>query len=712
MAAEVELERLVATLTADASTYLNMLKDAQQGAVEATKRIEESSKKIEGFGHHVEGFAGRAEEALKGIGLAIGLEKAFQKFEEAERLLIRLDAVIEANGEVVKTTVAGYKNLATELLRTGAVSKTTTLTLAKQAEGFGLTGEAANKAVKEALALAAFKDEAPEMMMRMAAAMATGDVETAQMFKRMIPELRRAKDETQFLSIYNKLVAAGMKVMGEEAGKLDGQMNRVSASLGALTKEIGGLVASGIEPFVKYIGIAVDWFNSIDATTRKYIVTGLVLLALVTPLTYVIGFLAGKVMALVGFFTSLITIQGALGTGLGLSERAMTLLKVAAIGLAIAGIALLIDKITGASAALADFNKAIAESGKLTDKLVGVKGEGFSKALARATDLGDPVESVKALNDLLGQTQNELLATERNLNSSKKKVEALEGGTIKELTIGGFGPGMGKKADFEAAQKQLEQDKKLYEQLEEQVKRVREAMKGKTGDIMVDPAVKAAEAAIAAASATAEESKKVADESEGMRKALVDSMNAMDMGADAAKIYDLRMRGLADSEVTWLEGLLRQKDAMEAHKKAMDEGKALTEQFLDPMEKFNEEVSKLAYLLGEGAITTETYNLALADAQQKLDTVGASASTAREEVQKLDAVLSGGAEAQARIAAYTETINLGREGRVSTQSGTGVGSQAALPILTAIASILEDIRRRQTYTTVEESEITIVGGPI
>jgi hypothetical protein len=275
--ADTEIERLVVKLTGDNGDFQAMLMASVNAMGEMAKTVTSTIEEM-----HAKMGAGIADEAAKGALAASGIsflgskfkefgQSALHNYGEAERGEMMLSTALKANGRDVDATLDRYKDYANELQKTTTLEDDYVLTLFKKAEQQELSGKYAEQAVHDAVSLAAATGGSADAMMRMSSAMAKGDIKGAMQFKRMIPELRSVKDETELVAKYNKLVATGFAQAQAETNTYMGAMKRLNVAYGNAQELIGKVVADGLVPLVKWLQEGVDWFQTLSPETIKWI---------------------------------------------------------------------------------------------------------------------------------------------------------------------------------------------------------------------------------------------------------------------------------------------------------------------------------------------------------------------------------------------------------------------------------------------------------
>lgn len=277
---ETELERLIVLLTGDGSSYMDMLKQAQSSTQDTTDKIKKAGEDIEKFGDRLKGFASTVIATLSTIGLSIGVFSAFNKFSGYEEGVIRLNAAIEANGGNVQAATAQYAKFAGELERTTMLSRGQVMGMIRQAETMGMSGQAAERATRFAGGFAAALSQSPEHAMTLAIAMERGNVHML----RRIPALRGITNEQELLKKAQDLAIQGMRISNELSLTAAGRLEKLKQGIGKITKDIGGLIAEALLPLLEVAKKVVDWFNSLDSGVRKVIAAVLLGIAAIPAL--------------------------------------------------------------------------------------------------------------------------------------------------------------------------------------------------------------------------------------------------------------------------------------------------------------------------------------------------------------------------------------------------------------------------------------------
>lgn len=313
MAGETELERMVVRLIGDTSDYQKAMVQAEVATRDVAREVERHTNMIEGFGKTIEDFAGRVIQFLTSLGTRRWLEQAFGEFDTMERTAIQLTATLEAQGRAVHELVPEYQAWAAQMQLVTEIGDDSIISLLRQAEAFGQTGDAAKQAVQEAIALAKGNENLANTMLRVTAAMAKGDIKRAMLFSRPIAELRGIRDVTEFQRKYNQLVESGFNATIRLAKTASGQIKQLGNAYGDLMEEFGAVVAQFITPFVGAVKDVVSWFQKLNKEVKEFIVfaaiavTALLSLGPVLAVLRPIGTAISKPLAgIAGMFASIV----------------------------------------------------------------------------------------------------------------------------------------------------------------------------------------------------------------------------------------------------------------------------------------------------------------------------------------------------------------------------------------------------------------------
>jgi hypothetical protein len=307
---ETELERMVVRLVGEAAQYQKMMDDAVKTAKDTASKVEELTKKIEGFGKGLASFGKSALGMLGGLGAVGSLSAMFGKFEDREKQLNRLSAAIDASGHAVGPTMERYKEFTKAIADNTLATKGEVYGLLQMAESFGMSGEAAEKAVKTAQALAAAKGGEATHYLRVQQALDEGNVHMLRYMLRM----RGVTDESKILAQAQKMVASGQKILEKQAETAEFQFNQLKKTLSSVMLEIGGLVAKGVVPAVKAFRTLTNSIMEAGPVVKTLVTGTIALMATLALLPTVISLVVTVCSNAVGGFLALKTASVALFT--------------------------------------------------------------------------------------------------------------------------------------------------------------------------------------------------------------------------------------------------------------------------------------------------------------------------------------------------------------------------------------------------------------
>ena len=268
-----ELETLVVYLSSNVESFTQGMKTATEEVKQAASSIKQQVTETKNQAEQsFKQIAGAATQWLAGWGIKNWLMQSTEEWNKAEMIAIRLGSTLKANGREVDALTQSYQNFANALQDTTTAEDDAVLSLLDVAESFQLTGSAAEKSVKDAIALGKGSTDAAQGLLRVTTAMAQGDVKRAMMFSRMIPQLRGVKDQTEFLAKYQKLVNSGMETAAKIAETYQGRVQQLANVYGNLQEEIGKIVADGLKPVIEGLKVAVKWFQDMSEETKTFIV--------------------------------------------------------------------------------------------------------------------------------------------------------------------------------------------------------------------------------------------------------------------------------------------------------------------------------------------------------------------------------------------------------------------------------------------------------
>ena len=244
----------------------------------AQKRIAEAGKSMEQFGKTL---SKRVTAPIVAMG-ALSV-RAFGQQEQAE---LRLRAALAANGREVDSLFSKYNSFAQEMQRTTVVGDETTLAMLAQAESLGITGEAAERAVRNSIAMQSAFGVNAQSALRYTAALEEGN---ATMLTRYLPALRDIEDESERAAAAQDMLSKAFASAEAEAQGTTGQIQQMRNALGDAMEDIGGIIAQAIMPFISRIKELAESFQNLDADVQRNIVIIAGFAAAVGPVLVIMG---------------------------------------------------------------------------------------------------------------------------------------------------------------------------------------------------------------------------------------------------------------------------------------------------------------------------------------------------------------------------------------------------------------------------------------
>jgi tetratricopeptide (TPR) repeat protein len=162
-----------------------------------------------------------------------------------------------------------------------------------------------------------------------------------------------------------------------------------------------------------------------------------------------------------------------------------------------------------------------------------------------------------------------------------------------------------------------------------------------------------------------------------LSKSLDDQAEAIGLTSEQAKLHKLELEGLGAVDRILLEGKVEINRWLKKQNELFKEGADTIKQTRTPLEAYSDQIDKLQKMLAVGAITPNVFARALQEARKHFDAARESAAGARQEIQKLEGVLAGSAEAASHIIDYTVNV-LGPSRGGPDLAGKGISMGEAL----------------------------------
>lgn len=708
MPTQTELEEMVVRLTADAADYLRVI----AGATTSTK---DAADKIEGEGKRVENVFSQMKKAALDFAISFAsiatLKEAFGNFSEAEAIGIRLSATLEANERDVEGLTQRYTEYAQQLEKTTTLEDDFVLSLLATAEGYNLTGAAAEKAIADAAALAAAKGGTAETYIRFTAAMAKGDIELAQAMARLIPELRGIKDQTEFVARANRLIAAGQSALSRELETSSGQLKALSRDWGNLLEGLGAFVAQGAGPVVRHLRDMVALFRetppAVQATTTGVIALvaaskGLQVLGLSSPFAWTVTAIAGLTGLAVALQQNTQAAQDYNNELAKIKENSQFIIQTLgnAAQKATAKVAGALVGEERTRVMEEEWSKLNAQVEIHRESLHRAQGQ-YDEILNRSKTSGGQFLR-KMLSDSLGLASTAVEEQRKQFGAATTSLTQFttnmaENGTITQKTQDNVKELTRKLQDQIAVFGLSEQWAAIYKlEIESGGKANLDNARGIAQ--MVDWLNQDKKAKEEAAKATEQLTQKTMDfgnELDVENEKLQRELEGIKLTTAEAKLLAMIKGGQLDEATEFhLRGLVEENKALEEQKRIMEDGQRLTKEIMghDPVAKFQERIAELQDAFAEGAIVEEIFAMGVAQANKEMDEAAKKTDQAAQALEKYDAALSGSAEARQRIQAFLDK-NAVKRRDAGLPPALGQEVEApAVPKLPDIAN-LPDIRK-------------------
>jgi hypothetical protein len=209
--------------------------------------------------------------------------------------------------------MARFTAFATEMQRLTVVGDETTLGLLQLATAQGLSADASERAVRNAIAMQSAFNVGAESAIRMTAALEQGD---ATMLRRYIPALRGVTDEAEMLAKAHEILSGAFEIAQDEALTFGGQVAQLRNAFGDFQEQVGAVIAKGLGPFVRRAQLMVEQLQAMDEATLKARVQMGLFVAAIGPALIVFSKLATAFLALMTPLTAKIALFAALGAGI------------------------------------------------------------------------------------------------------------------------------------------------------------------------------------------------------------------------------------------------------------------------------------------------------------------------------------------------------------------------------------------------------------
>lgn len=442
MATVQELEELVVNMTGKADKYIKMLTDAMKKTETSGSNIDttiekttekvgknldkmgEKTKKtvteFEKVGKSLKELGEGAQQLGETISNALGdfsISSVLKEYREAEKTQKLLTSAIVANGKAVEETMKIYKEYAEQLEATTTFSNDEILNLFRLAETYELSGDAAKRAVRNALALAEAHGVEADSALDAAAALEKGSTKALSKY---VPSLKKLGDESDKVAEAQRLLGKMYAQVEAATNTSAGSVKRLNVQWSNFKQTVGETVDNVLSPALSVLNSVVGVFQSLPEPVKKVIGVLLTLTTVVAAGTVVAGTAMVAWTAISAAFVKLTASTMA-------ATAASIALKVALIAGLIYAFTRLTDAIADATGSYDKFNDALKQGAKLNDRFAERFVKSTNDIIDSISKISDPGKKKSALEDALRGARNELRGYENAVKSSQKQVDELNG---------------------------------------------------------------------------------------------------------------------------------------------------------------------------------------------------------------------------------------------------------------------------------------------
>lgn len=553
MAAETELERLVATLVGDASAYLKMLNDAKAGMDKTARGIEGSTSKIEGNTKKMAESVGRmiGDLGTKMSNMAgqmramAAIESPFGFMKEGVRLAADAEMMEVQFGTMLKSVDLGTK-MVEDLTKFAAETplnmpglQATTKTLLQ----FGVAGDDVIPTIKMlGDAASGEQDKLSRLAIAFGQARSAGRLmgeEVAQMREagfNPLAEISRTTGKSMAVlteemskgKISVKMMEDAFKSATGAGGMFEDGMKKASKTanglwstmmddIDATKRTVGQLIitqfqlkavmetvseaAQSLTKSIKEMSIdnksliatTAMWVGGFGVAITTWKVGAIAIGMVVGVLKDMKGTLIWLVRGAASYVTSLSLVT--IGTNiLTVATRALSFaMKAVPLALVAIGIAELIKHYDGLNDKVQGMNASLEKSRRLTEEIRAFSHLGKGKGIEAALDFKTPEKQAEELQKLIDMAEKNSLGLKSNVATATKEVVSLSG-TIQQAKRSSvaefFGIGDEERASY-AIYTGMLQDANLHLQdNQEYLARLREELKKVKETAEIDPSEK------------------------------------------------------------------------------------------------------------------------------------------------------------------------------------------------------------------------------
>lgn len=704
-------------------TYNRAVGEAEQRLANSQKATDEYLAAIKQVGITTTVTGAAITTAFGGVYYA-----SLRAYSEAETASVKLDAAIKTNGGNVEQLRQQYNLFSRNLQETTTTSNTAAIEMLQYAEALGVSGNQAQRAVKNALALSAAIGISEHAALRMTTALEQGHT---TMLGRYIPALKGIKDESERAEKAQEALTKMYGAVEAQANTTTGTTLRLRNAIDDIREDLGERFSSK----VKSLNVLLtDWANNYKSLSEESKDLAAITVQTGIGIGSVITTIGGGVTSFGSFLEQAKRVRAVMG-GISLASIAAKTGMAAAVAGIVAGGFYLSAQIRDWIDDLNGFN---AQAEELQNKSRGTIGNINAISAKAQTDIASTSDPAKQ-DQILQQARSSLIAEQQKLATEAKRVASQweqYGDTFNRIIYNSFTRGLQEQAKELTKQHQAVQeaiagiDSQLSNSQARRNRRLEEgeqALLNYIGTLNIqaqtfgmtareariyelslnavdrgairrarelDKELTMKEASRKAQKDLQDENDRVLRETEQFESTLRMQIATYGMSADAAKLYGLELahleKRISDSRFAELKGLIAQKKALDDRQRMLEEGKRLTEQFADPAEQFAKKVADINRLFGAGAINRKTFDKAIDQAQKELDRESNQLTIRYGMEADNTAIRKGTAEFRKLIAQAENRTNVAVDNRRNVEAAVanvqlvpfgGAGPKAAVEVL-------------------------------
>lgn len=266
------LQEQIATagMTAD---QIEVYRLAQQGATEeqlaAVQSLQQQAAAVRGTGQAYVETATELRNAAAAVtafvgattgGIAILGREMVAAYQVQEAAETRLTALMQARGTYTDAAIDQYRRFATQIQQTTIYGDEMVLGLIQQTEALGLSGDSAERAARNAIALSAALGMSAESAIRMTANLERGDT---SMLTRYMSTLKSIEDPTLRAAEAQRMLANMFAAANAEAETTSGQIQQMRNAVGDAYEAVGEFVAGAIVPLANGVQYVAESFTAL-----------------------------------------------------------------------------------------------------------------------------------------------------------------------------------------------------------------------------------------------------------------------------------------------------------------------------------------------------------------------------------------------------------------------------------------------------------------